>query len=102
MEQIQFAQYEDLWDEILEREVGVGGAEAWEEPTWAEEFETAKSEVDYFIRQEGRKNVAMAAKMQGIVDRETEAFERERAERKEAKRAARRNARDVKPSGEVD
>jgi hypothetical protein len=104
MEQIQFAQYEDLWDDILEREVGVGSAEAWEEPTWAEEFENAKSEVDWLIRLEGRKNVAMAAKMQGIVDRETEAFERERMERKEAKwveRAGRRSAGDDKPSEEV-
>jgi len=105
MEQIQFAQYEDLWDEILEREVGVGaGAEAWEEPTWAMEFENAKSEVDWLIRQEGRKNVAMAAKMQGIVDRETEAFERERRERKEARRVervGRRSAGDDKPSEEV-
>jgi hypothetical protein len=104
-EQIQFAQYEDLWDELLEREVGVGGAEeAGEEPTWAEEFENAKIEVDHLIRQEARKNVAMAAKMQGIVDRETEMFERERRERREAKRverAARRNDGDDKPSEEA-
>jgi hypothetical protein len=105
-EQIQFAQYEDLWDEIVEREVGVGGGgeAAGEEPTWAEEFENAKIEVDYLIRQEARKNVAMAAKMQGIVDRETEIFERERKERREAKRAeraARRIAGDDKPSEEA-
>ncbi|GAB7325322.1 hypothetical protein MBLNU13_g09369t1 [Cladosporium sp. NU13] len=104
-EQIQFAQYEDLWDEIVEREVGVredGGGR--EEPTWAEEFEVAKNEVDWLIRLEGKKNVAMAAKMQGIVDRETEIFERERAERKEAKRverAIRRSAGDEKTSEEA-
>jgi hypothetical protein len=100
MEQIEFAKYEDLWDEIVESEVGAGG-EVWEEPTWAEEFEIAKGEVDYYIRQEGRKNAAMAAKMQGIVDRETEMFEREKAERKEAKRVlrvGRRSAGDAKPS----
>lgn len=103
MEQIQFAQYEDLWDEIVEREVGVGGGEeASEEPTWAEEFENAKIEVDWLIKQEARKNVAMAAKMQGIVDRETEIFERERRERKEAKRAARRNAGDDNQAEKVD
>lgn len=104
-EQIQFAQYEDLWDEIVEKEVGVredGGGR--EEPTWAEEFEVAKNEVDWLIRLEGKKNVAMAAKMQGIVDRETEIFERERAERKEAKRverAIRRSAGDEKTSEET-
>lgn len=96
MEQIQFAQYEDLWDDIVEREVGVhedGGDR--EEPTWAAAFEIAKNEVDWLIRLEGKKNVAMAAKMQGIVDRETEMFERERAERKEAKRVERARRRDA-------
>jgi hypothetical protein len=98
-EQIQFAQYEDLWDEIVEREIGVGSG--GEEPTWAEEFEIAKIEVDGLIRQEARKNVAMAAKMQGVVDRETEMYERERRERREARRAeraARRSVGDDKPS----
>jgi len=102
MEQIQFAQYEDLWDEIVEREVGVRDDDG-EELTWAEEFEVAKNQVDWLIRLEGKKNVAMAAKMQGIVDRETEMFERERAERKEAKRVeriARRSAGDEKVSEE--
>ena len=96
MEQIQFARYEDLWDEIVEREVGVRDDDG-RELTWAEEFEVAKNQVDWLIRLEGKNNVAMAAKMQGIVDRETEMFERERAERKEAKRVervARRSAGD--------
>lgn len=104
MEQIQFAQYEDLWDDIVEREVGVRDDDGME-LTWAEEFEIAKNQVDWLIRLEGKKNVAMAAKMQGIVDRETEMFERERAERKEAKRverAERRNAGDEKVSEESD
>ena len=104
MEQIQFARYEDLWDEIVEREVGVRDDDG-RELTWAEEFEVAKNQVDWLIRLEGKKNVAMAAKMQGIVDRETEMFERERAERKEAKRverAERRNAGDEKVSEESD
>ena len=104
MEQIQFAQYEDLWDDIVEREVGVRDDDGME-LTWAEQFEIAKNQVDWLIRLEGKKNVAMAAKMQGIVDRETEMFERERAERKEAKRverAERRNAGDEKVSEESD
>lgn len=102
MEQIQFARYEDLWDEIVEREVGVRDDDG-RELTWAEEFEVAKTQVDWLIRLEGKKNVAMAAKMQGIVDRETEMFERERAERKEAKRVervARRSAGDEKAAEE--
>lgn len=71
----------------MEREVGV--ADGKEEATWAEEFEIAKQDVDWLIRLEGKKNVAMAARMQGVVDRETEMFERERRERKEAKRVER-------------
>ena len=104
MEQIQFAQYEDLWDEIVERDVGVRDDDG-RELTWAEEFEVAKNQVDWLIRLEGKKNVAMAAKMQGIVDRETEMSERERAERREAKRverAGRRSAGDKKASEESD
>ncbi|KAM0702635.1 hypothetical protein Q7P35_010066 [Cladosporium inversicolor] len=92
-EQIRFAQYEDLWDEIVEREVGVADGE--EEATWAEEFEIAKQDVDWLIRLEGKKNVAMAARMQGVVDRETERFERERMERKEARRVERAGRKDA-------
>ena len=105
MEQIQFAQYEDLWDKIVEREVGVrDDDDDGKESTWAEEFEIAKNEVDRLIRLEGKKNVAMAAKMQGIVDRETEMFEEERAERKKAKRverAKRRGAGEERASEEI-
>jgi hypothetical protein len=88
----------------VEREVGVRDDDG-RELTWAEEFEIAKNQVDWLIRLEGKKNVAMAAKMQGIVDRETEMFERERAERKEAKRverAERRSAGDGKAAEGVD
>lgn len=93
-EQIEFAQYEDLWDEIVERQTGTrdgrqGRNRNREEPTWAEEFEIAKEEVEDLIALEQRKNADMAVRMQEIVDRETEAFERERAERKERKRAER-------------
>lgn len=95
MEQIEFAQYEDMWDEIMEKEVGVSVGDG-EEPTWAEEFEIAKDEVEWSIRLEGKKNTAMAARMQGIVDRETELFEREREVRKAKKRAERRNAKESK------
>jgi len=101
-EQVEFAQYEDLWDEILEKQIGAdaSGAEARrvrrKEPTWAEEFLIAKEEVEFKIRQEGRNNAAMAVKMQEIVDRERELFEKERAARKEAKRLARAEKRHVK------
>jgi hypothetical protein len=85
-EQIEFAQYEDLWDEILASETGVGGEE---EPTWAEELEIAKLHVELLIGEEGRKNQEMAARMQEVVDREREAFERERVERRAERREAR-------------
>jgi hypothetical protein len=94
VEQIEFAQYEDLWDDIVARETGVGEQD---EPTWAEEFVISKAEVDKAIWEEGRKNAEMAARMQGVVDREREAFEEERRKRREARRverAERRNAKD--------
>ena len=59
------------------------------EPTWAEEFQIAKDEVEFKIREELRKNGAMAVRMQEVVDLEKEAFEGERTARKEAKRLAR-------------
>ena len=109
MEQISFAEYEDMWDDIVEREVGVGsgggdggGEGIWEEPTWAEEFENAKSEVDWLIRAEARKNVAVAARMQGVVDREREAFERERRERKEARRMKKDGRRGVEGAEQAE
>jgi hypothetical protein len=89
-EQVEFAQYEDLWDEILEKEIGAETRRVRRmEPTWAEEFQIAKNEVEFKIRDEGRKNAAMAVKMQDVVDRERALFEKERAARKEAKRLAR-------------
>jgi hypothetical protein len=102
-EQIEFAQYEDLWDEIVERETGFGEHSGeQDEPTWAEEFEISKAEVDLAIHKEGRKNAVMAARMQGVVDREREAFEREREERREAKRAGKAERRDVRDDERED
>jgi hypothetical protein len=106
-EQVEFAQYEDLWDEILEEQIGVdAGVEARRnmlmEPTWAEEFQIAKDEVEFKIKEELRKNGAMAVRMQEVVDLEREAFERERAARKEAKRLAKTGKeRHVKAEGHM-
>lgn len=100
-EQVEFAQYEDLWDEILEKEIGAETRRVRRmEPTWAEEFQIAKNEVEFKIRDEGRKNAAMAVKMQEIVDRERAMFEKERAARKEAKRLARVGRGDVEEEPE--
>jgi hypothetical protein len=102
VEQIEFAQYEDLWDDIVERETGLGDryrSGEQDEPTWAEEFEISKAEVDKAIWEEGRKNAEMAARMQGVVDREREAFERERVERREAKRIERVERRIARDGG---
>ena len=104
-EQVEFARYEDLWDDILERQIGANaGAEAKRsrrmEPTWAEEFQVAKDEVEYKLRQEGKNISAMAVKMQEIVDRERDLFEKERAARKEAKRLARAEKGHVKEDSE--
>jgi hypothetical protein len=100
-EQVEFAQYEDLWDEILEKEIGAETRRVRRmEPTWAEEFQIAKNEVEFKIRDEGRKNAAMAVKMQEIADRERAMFEKERAARKEAKRLARVGKGDVEEQPE--
>jgi hypothetical protein len=89
-EQVEFAQYEDLWDEILEKQLGAEAERVRRsEPTWAQEFQIAKEEVEFKIKEEGRKNAAMAVKMQDVVDRERELLRREKAARKEAKRLAR-------------
>ena len=93
-EQVEFAQYEDLWDEIVEEHIGVDAEveakrDMLMEPTWAEEFQIAKEEVEFKIKEELRKNAAMAVRMQEVVDRESELLERERKARKEAKRLAR-------------
>jgi hypothetical protein len=93
-EQVEFAQYEDLWDEIVEEHIGVDAEveakrDMLMEPTWAEEFQIAKEEVEFKIKEELRKNAAMAVRMQEVVDRETELLEREKKARKEAKRLAR-------------
>jgi hypothetical protein len=106
-EQVEFAQYEDLWDEILEEQIGVDAGvetrrEMLMEPTWAEEFQIAKDEVEFKIKEELRKNGAMAVRMQEVVDLEREAFERERAARKEAKRLAKTGKeRHVKAEGHM-
>jgi hypothetical protein len=93
-EQVEFAQYEDLWDEILEEQVGaeagVGARrESLREPTWAAEFQIAKNEVELKLKEELKKNAAMAVRMQEVVDREREFLEREMAARKQGKRLAR-------------
>lgn len=97
-EQIEFAEYEDLWDSIVEKHVGVSDETLGFgkiEPAWADEFEIAKDEVEYQISMENRKNTLMAVKMQGIVDRERKCFEREREERRLAKRVERVERRKV-------
>lgn len=95
-EQIEFAEYEDLWDSIVEKHVGASNETLGfgkDEPAWADEFEIAKDEVEYQISSENRKNALMAVKMQGIVDRERECFEGEREERRLAKRVERAERR---------
>lgn len=96
-EQIEFAKYEDLWDKLVENENGLkaqdGDGTAAKEPSWVTAFQEAHKEVEYRLKLEGKKNADMAKKMQEVVDREREAFEREREERKEAKRMERAERR---------
>ncbi|KAM0723212.1 hypothetical protein Q7P37_001412 [Cladosporium fusiforme] len=95
-EQTEFAQYEDLWDDLVEKQGGMvarGGHEeettAVEEPSWAQAFVDASYDVENLLKLEGRKNSAMAKKMQGVVDREREVWEGEREGRREARRLER-------------
>lgn len=92
-EQIVLAKHEDEWDDLVSGHGDVESEDA--RLSWAQEFMAAKQVVRNAIAQEGKKNLAMAEKMQAVVDREQALFNAESDEKKAKKRAeklARANA----------
>lgn len=69
------------------------GKNADREPRWTEEYNVALKVVEDAVEEEGRKNMEMARRMQDLVDREREAFEREREERRKVAREGRKERR---------
>ena len=91
-EESALARREDEWDNLVAplKEMSIADAMNGvnnEEPTWKVAVQDAIVEVETSLDEEKEKNRVMAEKMQAIVDREQELFEKERAEQKEAKKA---------------
>ena len=107
-EELQTAYREDEWDELVGEDVIEGPSQSLaramlgtrvdsnEESQWTDAVEQAIREVHGKLNEERVKNKDMAEKMQAVVDCETELFEKERAERKEAKWAERLRLRNEK------
>ena len=93
---LELAKSEDRWDSIcvsnLEngKEVVYGVDIDGREPRWSAELEQSLREVQTAINEEGVKNMLMARKMQDVVDRETELYEKEKEEKMRAKKRANR------------
>lgn len=100
-EQLKVAGWEDEWDGLTAeltgqehqaqgssmREAMLGAkVKKEEEPTWKYAVDAAITEVHGQLGEEREKNRVTAEKMQAVVDRERELFEKEKAEREEAKR----------------
>lgn len=96
-DELELARAEDRWDNIVREYTdgvdGSGTATAGARDdgrrgnnSWSYEVAMARREVNVKLEEERQKNAEMAAKMQAVVDQETELYEREKAERKEAKK----------------
>lgn len=71
-----------------------------QEPKWTQAVEEAIKEVQGQLEEEREKNRIMAEKMQAVVDRETEIFEKERADRQRARRKEYRQRRQQRKDDE--
>lgn len=101
-DQLRFAQYEDMWDHLIEETAREGQEDREKEnepakdPPWAEEFEVALEDVESKIQEERAKNIRTAKAMLAVVDREKKAYAKEREERRQAKEQARSERRKVR------
>ena len=84
---------EDEWDRILAQAHGVSPSG---EPNWRRAVDAAIDEVHGKLDQMKVKNRVMAEKMQAVVDREQELFEKEALERKARKRQEKFQQRQAK------
>ena len=84
---------EDEWDDLIEEDTGQSLTDVFRhetrEPPWAHAVKHAIWDLQAKFDEEREKNQIVAEKMQGVVDREKELFEKERAERREIKRRQR-------------
>jgi len=83
-DELEIARSEDRWDSLVAAELPEG--ERTVEPAWSAAVSLAKKELGEKLEQEKRKNREMGVKMQGVVDRERELSEKEKGERRRAKR----------------
>lgn len=83
-DELEIARSEDRWDGLV---AGATGREGYTfEPAWSAGVGMARREVNEKLDEERRKNREMAVKMQGVIDRERELYEKEKVERSEAKK----------------
>ncbi|KAK4634262.1 hypothetical protein CLAFUW4_00269 [Fulvia fulva] len=86
-EELSLAKSEDDWDAIVSGQTRAYGrtsldteGKSIKEPLWLQEPRAALSQVQQLLDREREKNRVMAQKMQAVVDREQEAFDREERE----------------------
>lgn len=84
-QQAELAALEDRWDRVLFRMHGARDREDTAEADWTEELELSIRDTMQRLAKQDKANVAMAARMQEIVDREKELAEAEKMQRKDQK-----------------
>ncbi|KAI9875412.1 MAG: E2 ubiquitin-conjugating protein mms2 [Pleopsidium flavum] len=96
--QAELAGHEDHWDRLLSRMHGVREEGGRDKVNWREEIEVSIKDIEQRLSKQEEGNVAMAVRMQWIVDREKELAEVEKMQRKDQK--SREYA--IRVSGEVE
>nr|POE54947.1 hypothetical protein CFP56_64619 [Quercus suber] len=92
--EVQLAGWEDEWDDIVNKNDGMGKSPAEKvdhsrmECRWTGALYNAIIQVRGQLKQEDVQFEAMATKMQGVVDRERALYDQEKSDRLRAKRAA--------------
>lgn len=87
LNELELAEKEDKWDKLVGESSGKSVEEAMlgvsaesEEPLWKDAIIDSIDELHRLLNLEKEKNREMATKMQGIIDRETELVEEDKAE----------------------
>ena len=90
-EAIALAQAEEMWDEFLKMNLDGESAETKQrvydsmgedDPGWTEELQAQLEEVREHLNKAARARIQLAARMQGVVDRERELAKKEKLERR--------------------
>lgn len=87
-DELEIARSEDRWDGILSKLAGSDSVAATKggEPAWSAAVSLARKDVERSLEEEKQKNAEMAERMQGVVDRERELYEREKVEKEEKRK----------------